>query len=98
MLLAFTAALGTAVVGAIASESKGEAIKTPLTVTDCKGPVRVILSREDAIAFMKDRGDPVPEGLRRNDPPIDEVVIDLREAPPDGPTSYVPLDPLSTDC
>lgn len=70
----------------------------PFTVTDCLGPVRAILSREDAIAFMERRGDPVPEALRDNNPPVEEVVIELREGPPGEPTPYAPLNPLHTDC
>jgi hypothetical protein len=94
----FVAAVGAAAVGALASESDDEAIKTPLTVTDCEGPVRVILSREQAIAFMEERGDPVPPTLRRNEPPVEEVVIELREGPPGEGTEFAPTDPLHTDC
>ncbi len=98
MLLAFVAAVGAAAVGELASASEDEALTTPLTVTDCKGPVRVILSREEAIAFMKERGDPIPPGLVQNEPRVDQVVIELREGSPGEPTPYAPIDALQTDC
>ncbi len=97
-MVGFVAAVGAAALGALASESEDEAIKTPLTVTDCEGPVRVILSREEALAFLRERGDPAPVGLQRNDPPVKEVVIELREGPPGEGTEFAPTDPLHTDC
>jgi hypothetical protein len=95
LVAAFGAA---AAVRALASHSNDETAKTPVTVTDCKGPVRVILSREQAIAFMEERGDPVPAALRRNEPPVEDVVIELREGPPGEGTAFAPTDPLHTDC
>ena len=91
-------AVGAAAVGALPSRSTDETITTPLTVADCKGPVRVILPREEAIAFMEQRGDPVPQGLRWNEPGVDQVVIELREGAPGEPAAYDPVDPLQVEC
>ena len=98
ILLAFVAAVGAAVIGARESSSQDTRIETPFTVTDCDGPVRAILSRDEAIAFLEKRGDPIPESLQRSEPPVEQVVIELREGPPGEPTPYDPVDPLQTDC
>jgi hypothetical protein len=98
VLLAFVAAVGAAVIGTGESSPQDTRIETPFTVTDCEGPVRVILSRDEAIAFLEQRGDPVPKSLRRNEPPVEQVVIELREGPPGEPTPFAPVDPLRTDC
>ena len=98
LALSLVAAVGAAVASALASDGDVASIRTPTTVTDCRGPVRVILDREDAIAFLEARDDPVPTALRRNDPPVEQVVIELREGSPGGWTPYAPEDPLRTDC
>ena len=99
MLLGLVAFAAAAAVGVVVPRSNDEATKTPLTVTDCEGPVRLILSREEAIAFLKERGaKSYALSGPFNRPPGEKVVIELRERPPGQPTPYAPVDPLQTDC